>query len=216
MQSLELGSLHPVSRCVNSLKEYCILYKTKDPFIHETSELSNPWHHGTSASYKANEKVILSDIQLWVNSFSGLLKDPNGLACFRAFTIHESAVENLEFWEAVEGLSSTSTREQFTIEAVRIYETHIKKSAIGEVKGIYVKTKEMLKQQFLPENLKLLPYNCFNDAQNQVYHLMQNDSYHRFRTSHYFLEYFKQKIKNKPKGEYITPEMLIIKRKSII
>jgi hypothetical protein len=80
--------------------------------------------------------------------------------------------------------SFASTRADFTTEAVRIYTEFIPDSAPQEL-NLPSNLKKELNRLFQEENLHKLPYDCFKDAQQHVYHLMAKDSYTRFVASDY-------------------------------
>jgi hypothetical protein len=178
------------------------------------TEINNPFHHSTSASFKTKRKITVNDVRIWVNSFSALLKDEEGIACFRKYSYQAMDLNHeLEFWETLQSLIIIATRDEFVSASSQIYKLHIAKGSSKEVKSIYTKTRQQLIQQFThPNVLESLPYDVFYDAEEQVYQLMIANSFERFKTSLYLQEYVKARVK-RPKGmKFQTPESLIVRK----
>ncbi|KAL3899097.1 MAG: hypothetical protein SGCHY_002293 [Lobulomycetales sp.] len=221
-QILQSGTLVSVSESASSLRNFTELFRDRDPLLTTLrfTIVQNPFHTNkprnsdiSGSGRRAKRKLTVSDIRIWVNVFSGLLEDPEGLNCFRDFLAKDNETARLEFWEAVQGLNTISTRQEFVAESIRIYELHIAKGSLKEIKSIFTNTKMTLLEQFsCAENLENLPYNVFDEAEEQVYKLMKTNSWERFRVSNYLLEFFKSRVKRKVNSAYMNPEMLILRK----
>jgi hypothetical protein len=185
-----------ISVAAKSLNVFAELHGPFDPLINANFS-PNPWHikEGKKATVYPDVKrnYRCEDIKLWNYSFDALLNDPAGLGLFREFVNLELSVENLEFWERVNLLEKTSTKDEFKIDAVKIYKEFIEMGSEKEI-NIPSYVKGPISLSFVIEGDWEIPYDCYSTAKDHIFTLMQKDTYPRFCTST-ILGVFAQKIK---------------------
>ncbi|XP_029938867.1 regulator of G-protein signaling 21-like isoform X1 [Salarias fasciatus] len=110
-----------------------------------------------------------------------LLKDKKYLAAFRSFLQSEFSDENIEFWLACEDFRSTTSPDELCWKAEKIYQEFIQPAACREI-NVDHQVREKIKK-----SLKKPTSSCFDEAQKQVYLLMERDSCPRFLSSNAYL-----------------------------
>ncbi|XP_034035326.1 regulator of G-protein signaling 21-like isoform X2 [Thalassophryne amazonica] len=136
--------------------QHIMVSKTSDTY---PSELS--WH--------ADHKLYTSlEKMLWNERF---------LAAFRAFLQSEFSDENIDFWLACENFRATTSQEKLCCKAKQIYQEFIHPAASREI-NVDHHIKEAIKK-----SLDKPTPMCFDEAQRQVYLLMERDSCPRFLNS---------------------------------
>lgn len=114
-------------------------------------------------------------------ALSKMLKDKKFLAAFRSFLQSEFSEENIEFWLACEDFRSTTSADDLSWKAEKIYQEFIQPAAGREI-NVDHQVREKIKQ-----SLKEPTTSCFDEAQTQVYLLMERDSCPRFLSSNAYL-----------------------------
>ncbi|XP_034567793.1 regulator of G-protein signaling 21 [Notolabrus celidotus] len=115
-----------------------------------------------------------------------LLQDKKCLAAFRTFLQSEFSEENIDFWLACEDFRSTASVDDLRWKAEKIYQEFIEPTACREI-NVDHHIKEKIKKSLEKPSL-----SCFDEAQRQVYLLMERDSCPRFLHSQAYLS-LKQK-----------------------
>ncbi|XP_037624861.1 regulator of G-protein signaling 21 [Sebastes umbrosus] len=110
-----------------------------------------------------------------------LLQDKKYLAAFRSFLQSEFSEENMEFWLACEDFRSTASPDDLQWKAEGIYQEFIQPTACREI-NVDHHIKEKIKK-----SLEKASPSCFDEAQKQVYLLMERDSCPRFLLSDAYL-----------------------------
>ncbi|RXM99438.1 Regulator of G-protein signaling 8 [Acipenser ruthenus] len=128
----------------------------------------------------------LQEALKWRETFDKLLTNKHGLAAFRAFLKSEFSEENIEFWLACEDYKNTKSSAKLSSKAKTIYEEYFENDAPKEV-NIDHETRKITKNNLLHPSL-----SCFDLAQNQIYTLMEKDSYSRFLKSSTYQELTKK------------------------
>lgn len=109
-----------------------------------------------------------------------LLHNERYLTAFQGFLRSEFSDENIEFWLECEDFKSASA-DDLPWKAERIYQRFIQPAACREINVDHHIREEIKK------SLKQPSISCFNEAQKQVYLLMERDSWPRFLLSDAYL-----------------------------
>ncbi|KAM3611931.1 uncharacterized protein V6R79_026061 [Siganus canaliculatus] len=130
-----------------------------------------------------NTRPSPREVQRWAGSLEALLTNQYGLAVFRHFLRSEFSEENLDFWLAVEGFKETCPFSKLATRAWKIYDDFISVSAVRQV-NVDSSVRESTNQ-----NLRLgVKATSFQLAQDQVFSLMETDSYPRFLRSRLYAQ----------------------------
>ena len=121
---------------------------------------------------------------------SHLLSHPKGLAAFRQFLETSLANENLEFWEDCNAFrqSTFSSITDLNNAANAIYDKYCKEDSAEEV-NIPSILRTALQDKIGNNKLSL---DMFEDAQKEIYKVMSQDNYKRFKASQDFTSFFEQ------------------------
>ncbi|KAF4089409.1 hypothetical protein AMELA_G00066000 [Ameiurus melas] len=121
--------------------------------------------------------LTLEEAQLWAQSFEHLIKSPNGRSNFRHFLKSEFSEENLLFWLACEELKKETNRTVVEQTVRQIYEDYVSVLSPREV-SLDSRAREVISKNMLDPSSQ-----TFDEAQQQIYTLMQRDSYPRYMSS---------------------------------
>ncbi|CAL8343616.1 unnamed protein product [Lota lota] len=135
-----------------------------------------------------NNRPPLEEVLRWADSFEALLSNKYGMAVFRHFLRSEFSEENLDFWLAVDKYKKTRTLNKMATRAHSIFNEFISTSASRQV-NVDSSVREVTNQ-----NLRQAPGPAsFQLAQEQIYSLMERDSYPRFLKSLLYSQLANQK-----------------------
>lgn len=126
------------------------------------------------------ESLNGSNVELWSISFDGLLSDPVGLRYFSEYLCQEFSEENITFWIECEKLKNTSPSDTASLGklASAIYKRFLSSEATSSV------NIDSSARRLADEALAEAPHpGMFLLQQNQIYKLMEYDSYRRFLKS---------------------------------
>uniref|UniRef100_A0A3B3U993 RGS domain-containing protein n=1 Tax=Poecilia latipinna TaxID=48699 RepID=A0A3B3U993_9TELE len=122
-------------------------------------------------------KPTVDEARSWAVSFEKLMKSAAGRSCFRQFLRTEFSEENMMFWLACEDLKKETNKTVVEEKVRQIYEDFISILSPKEV-SLDSRVREVINRNMLE------PTSCtFDDAQQQIYTLMQRDSYPRYINS---------------------------------
>uniref|UniRef100_A0AAY3ZTU8 RGS domain-containing protein n=1 Tax=Denticeps clupeoides TaxID=299321 RepID=A0AAY3ZTU8_9TELE len=127
----------------------------------------------------------LEEARCWAQSFERLIKSPAGRGRFRQFLRTEFSEENLLFWLACEELKKETNRTVVEERVRQIYEDFISILSPREV-SLDSRVRDVINR-----NMQEPSSNTFDDAQQQIYTLMQRDSYPRFMNSSAYADLIK-------------------------
>uniref|UniRef100_A0A8R1E2Y4 RGS domain-containing protein n=1 Tax=Caenorhabditis japonica TaxID=281687 RepID=A0A8R1E2Y4_CAEJA len=113
----------------------------------------------------------------WSQSFENLMKHRSGQKYFAEFLKGEYSDENILFWQACEELKREKNAEKIEEKARIIYEDFISILSPKEV------SLDSRVREIVNTNMGRPSASTFDEAQNQIYTLMQRDSYPRFLAS---------------------------------
>ncbi|XP_048866732.1 regulator of G-protein signaling 20-like isoform X2 [Brienomyrus brachyistius] len=130
-----------------------------------------------SADCEDSPKPTLEEVQSWGQSFDRLMKCPMGRKAFREFLRTEFSEENMLFWLACEDLKHETGKVAIEENARLIYEDYISILSPKEV-SLDSRVREAINRNMLEPTS-----HTFDDAQLQIYTLMQRDSYPRYMNS---------------------------------
>ncbi|XP_029929950.1 regulator of G-protein signaling 20 isoform X2 [Myripristis murdjan] len=119
----------------------------------------------------------LEEVRSWGQSFDKLMCCPTGRTSFRQFLRTEFSEENMLFWLACEELSKETNKSVIEEKARVIYEDYISILSPKEV-SLDSRVREVINRNMLEPTS-----HTFDDAQLQIYTLMQRDSYPRYMNS---------------------------------
>uniref|UniRef100_A0A8C5I6E2 Regulator of G-protein signaling 20-like n=3 Tax=Gouania willdenowi TaxID=441366 RepID=A0A8C5I6E2_GOUWI len=122
-------------------------------------------------------KPTLEDVRAWGQSFDKLMCCPAGRNSFRLFLRTEFSEENMLFWLACEEFSKETNKSSVEEKARTIYENYISILSPKEV-SLDSRVRESINRNMQEPNS-----HTFDDAQLQIYTLMQRDSYPRYMNS---------------------------------
>uniref|UniRef100_A0A3B5QIK4 RGS domain-containing protein n=1 Tax=Xiphophorus maculatus TaxID=8083 RepID=A0A3B5QIK4_XIPMA len=115
------------------------------------------------------------EVMRWAYSLEALLTNQYGVAVFRDFLRSEFSEENLDFWLAVEKFKRTPSLSKMATQARRIYDQFLSPCAVNADS-----TNHSLSLGVNPAS--------FQRAQDQIFSLMEADSYPRFLKSHLYAQ----------------------------
>ncbi|XP_059419574.1 regulator of G-protein signaling 20-like isoform X1 [Carassius carassius] len=130
-----------------------------------------------NADFEESPKPTAEEVLLWGQSFDQLMHCPAGRSAFRQFLRTEFSEENMLFWLACEEFSKETNKSVIEERARIIYEDYISILSPKEV-SLDSRVREVINRNMLEPTS-----HTFDDAQLQIYTLMQRDSYPRFMNS---------------------------------
>lgn len=192
----EGGSLHHMLLLLNGSKDsefrnLQLRKKTKSLASDVRSRLaflqrrknSNCLHGNSLEKALRNNRPSAVEVQRWAGSLEALLTNQYGLAVFRHFLRSEFSEENLDFWLAVERFRRTRPLSKMAARAAKIYDEFISTTAARQVNvdsSVRESTNRSLHLCVSPASFQL--------AQQQVFGLMETDSYPRFLKSRLYAQ----------------------------
>ncbi|XP_003371407.1 putative regulator of G protein signaling domain protein [Trichinella spiralis] len=120
------------------------------------------------------------DVKRWSTSFDCLMNHPVGQKMFADFLKSEFSDENILFWQACEDLKKEKNSEKIEEKARIIYEDFVSILSPKEV-SLDSRVREIVNSNMVRPNA-----HTFDEAQAQIFTLMQRDSYPRFIGSEFF------------------------------
>ncbi|KAK3545443.1 hypothetical protein QTP70_007704 [Hemibagrus guttatus] len=124
----------------------------------------------------------LEEVQSWAKSFEHLIKSPSGRNNFRQFLKSEFSEENLLFWLACEELKKETNRTVVEQTVKQMYEDYVSVLSPREV-SLDSRAREVISKNMLNPSSQ-----TFDEAQQQIYTLMQRDSYPRYMNSNVYAD----------------------------
>uniref|UniRef100_A0A3Q4B5G9 RGS domain-containing protein n=1 Tax=Mola mola TaxID=94237 RepID=A0A3Q4B5G9_MOLML len=122
-------------------------------------------------------KPTLEEVRAWGQSFDMLMCCPAGRNSFRQFLRTEFSEENMLFWLACDEFRKETNKSAIEETARVIYEDYISILSPKEV-SLDSRVREAINR-----NMQEPTLHTFDDAQLQIYTLMQRDSYPRYMNS---------------------------------
>ncbi|KAK5871798.1 hypothetical protein PBY51_004657 [Eleginops maclovinus] len=190
------GSLHQMLLLLNDTKDaefgdFELRTKTKSLAADVRNHLlflqqrknSSCFHGNSLEKALRNSRPCTRVVLRWAESLEALLTNQYGLAVFRHFLRSEFSEENLDFWLAVETFKRTRPLSKMATRAVKIYEEFISTSAERQV-NVDLSVRESTSQGL---RLGVNP-TSFQGAQDQIFGLMECDSYPRFLRSRLYTQ----------------------------
>ncbi|XP_036452895.1 regulator of G-protein signaling 20 isoform X1 [Colossoma macropomum] len=139
-------------------------------------------------------KPTVDEVRLWGQSFDKLMHCPAGRSAFRQFLRTEFSEENMLFWLACEEFSKETNKSAIEEKARLIYEDYISILSPKEV-SLDSRVREVINRNMLEPTS-----HTFDDAQLQIYTLMQRDSYPRFINSPVYKNLLKSVSEQSPES----------------
>nr|XP_055057959.1 regulator of G-protein signaling 20 isoform X1 [Misgurnus anguillicaudatus] len=133
-----------------------------------------------NADLDESPKPTAEEACSWGQSFDKLMHCPAGRSAFRQFLRTEFSEENMLFWLACEEFTKETNKSLIEEKARVIYEDYISILSPKEV-SLDSRVREVINRNMLEPTS-----HTFDDAQLQIYTLMQRDSYPRFMNSQFY------------------------------
>ncbi|KFD51813.1 hypothetical protein M513_07340 [Trichuris suis] len=135
---------------------------------------------GGTPQMPSEHRPTLEDVKRWSKSFDCLMNHKVGQQMFADFLKSEFSDENILFWQACEDLKREKSSEKIEEKARIIYEDFVSILSPKEV-SLDSRVREIVNNNMARPNA-----HTFDEAQAQIYTLMQRDSYPRFIGSEFF------------------------------
>lgn len=130
-------------------------------------------------------EVDIHDLRQWSESFDNVMSSSHGRQTFGEFLRTEFSEENLLFWLAVDELQKIADHEKMEEKCRDIYEDFISILSPKEV-SLDAQVREIVNRKMMRPSR-----HTFDEAQLQIYTLMQRDSYPRFLNSETYKRLFR-------------------------
>uniref|UniRef100_A0A915JSP7 RGS domain-containing protein n=1 Tax=Romanomermis culicivorax TaxID=13658 RepID=A0A915JSP7_ROMCU len=143
-------------------------------FAENSVENTNYYNQGGDGS---DDKVNYNELIQWGTSFERLMKNKIGQKMFADFLKGEFSDENILFWMACEELKKERNREKIEEKARIIYEDFVSILSPKEV-SLDSRVREIVNNKMVHPDA-----HTFDEAQEQIFQLMQRDSFPRFISS---------------------------------
>uniref|UniRef100_A0A3Q1IVG0 RGS domain-containing protein n=1 Tax=Anabas testudineus TaxID=64144 RepID=A0A3Q1IVG0_ANATE len=153
--------------------------RSRLPFLRR-SKNGSCFHSNSLEKALRSNRPSLGEVLSWAESLEALLTNQYGLAVFRHFLRSEFSEENLDFWLAVERFKRTRPLSKMAARAEKIYAEFISTSAVNVDSSVRESTSQSLRLGVHPASFQL--------AQDQVFGLMETDSYPRFLRSRFYVQ----------------------------
>ncbi|KAM4606781.1 LOW QUALITY PROTEIN: regulator of G-protein signaling 20-like [Polymixia lowei] len=152
----------------------CLTVRSEDETIQRTT-----YERRTEGTSNCDDslKPALEDAHSWSTSFEKIMKSAAGRSCFRQFLRTEFSEENMMFWLACEDLKKETNKTVVEEKVRQIYEDFISILSPKEV-SLDSRVRDVINRNMLEPTS-----HTFDDAQQQIYTLMQRDSYPRYMNS---------------------------------
>lgn len=124
-----------------------------------------------------DDRTTFEEVLAWGTNFDRLMRNNTGQKYFAEFLKSEYSDENILFWQACEELKRERNTEKIEEKARIVYEDFISILSPKEV-SLDARVREIVNN-----NMVRPTANAFDEAQSQIYTLMQRDSYPRFVSS---------------------------------
>ncbi|XP_062849178.1 regulator of G-protein signaling 20 isoform X2 [Trichomycterus rosablanca] len=121
--------------------------------------------------------VTLEEACSWAQSFEHMIKSPHGREQFLQFLKSEFSEENMLFWLECENLKKETNRTVVEQTVKQIYEDYVSVLSPREV------SLDSRARDVISKNMMEPSSQTFEEAQMQIYTLMQRDSYPRYMSS---------------------------------
>ncbi|CAG5896183.1 unnamed protein product [Menidia menidia] len=152
----------------------CLTVRSEDETVQRPPFEPRP--EGTP-NCEESPKPTLEEARSWAVSFERVMKSAAGRGCFRQFLRTEFSEENMMFWLACEELKKETNKTVVEEKVRQIYEDFISILSPKEV-SLDSRVREVINRNMLEPTS-----HTFEDAQQQIYTLMQRDSYPRYINS---------------------------------
>ncbi|XP_035772118.1 regulator of G-protein signaling 3-like [Neolamprologus brichardi] len=190
----EGGSLHQMLMLLNGTKageprNRQLKKKTLAADVRSRLAFLRMWKNGAGVHGSSLEKALKNnrpsakEVLRWAESLESLLSNQYGLTVFRHFLRSEFSEENLDFWLAVERFKKTRPSNKMAARAAKIYDHFISTTAARQV-NVDSAIREATNQSLCVG----VSSASFQLAQEQIFNLMETDSYPRFLKSRLYTQ----------------------------
>uniref|UniRef100_A0A0K0E8W5 RGS domain-containing protein n=1 Tax=Strongyloides stercoralis TaxID=6248 RepID=A0A0K0E8W5_STRER len=138
------------------------------------SHKNDGMNQGPTTIDKSTDRMSYDEVQAWGQSFERLMNNKIGQKYFAEFLKSEFSDENILFYQACEELKREKNHEKIEEKARIIYEDFISILSPKEV-SLDSRVREIINNNMVHPTAR-----TFDEAQAQIFTLMQRDSYPRF------------------------------------
>ncbi|TWW70841.1 Regulator of G-protein signaling 20 [Takifugu flavidus] len=167
----------------------CLTVRSEDEAVQRST-----CERRTEGPMNCEESLLptLEDARSWSLSFEKVMKSSAGRGCFRQFLRTEFSEENMMFWMACEELKKETNKTVVEEKVRQIYEDFISILSPKEV-SLDSHVRDVINRNMLEPTS-----HTFEEAQQQIYTLMQRDSYPRFINSAAYTDLLKNLEEPRP------------------
>jgi CRP-like cAMP-binding protein len=116
-----------------------------------------------------------------------ILMHTKGMEAFRTFLEKRLAQENIEFWAAVKELQNIIDEEDIKAQSLKIFRTYCDEGSEKQVNLPYT-IRNFIQAELLEK--KRYDASLFDSAQNEIYELMKNDHFTKFKKTTEYSDVF--------------------------
>mmetsp|Transcript_4694 Transcript_4694/g.6245 ORF Transcript_4694/g.6245 Transcript_4694/m.6245 type:complete len:474 (+) Transcript_4694:191-1612(+) len=149
------------------------------------------WFFVYTVPYRVWQSYRFQNSEQYVNvRLKDVLSSPTGEKLFEQHLVNEFSTENLTFWRAVQKWKKSFAANQEDSQermAKNIYNRWLKPGSVLRVNISSVQSEHVRE---ILESTEMLPLSLFDEASNEVYRLMSNDSFQRFKGDPLFAEFY--------------------------
>jgi len=184
-------------KSIQSLISFCTIHNKFDPLLRKKDSNSS-WYTEEGPGYLNNECLRYgkgcNKMDRWSIGLEWLLRDPEGILVFLKHLEKEHSSENLRFWLACQEYKGCPLK-KLEEKADQIFKEFLSPCAVTQV-NLYSHIMSAIE-----EGLRNPTHFTFECAQNDIFKLMQRDSYPRFLKSENFLLLSKEVMSPVAKGQ---------------
>uniref|UniRef100_H3DIB7 Regulator of G protein signaling 20 n=1 Tax=Tetraodon nigroviridis TaxID=99883 RepID=H3DIB7_TETNG len=175
--------------CIKNLSTCSLTVRSEDEAVQRPA-----CEHRAEGTPNCEEspRPTLEEARSWSSSFEKVMKSAGGRGCFRQFLRTEFSEENMMFWLACEELKKETNKTVVEEKVRQIYEDFISILSPKEV-SLDSHVREVINRNMLEPTC-----HTFEEAQQQIYTLMQRDSYPRFINSAAYTDLLKSLEEPRP------------------
>jgi len=184
-------------KSIESLIQFCTIHNKFDPLL-RMKDNNTSWYTEEGSGFLNNEYYRIgkgnNQMERWSIGLEYLLRDPEGVLVFVKHLEKEHSSENLRFWLACQEYKACPLK-KLKEKADQIFQEFLSPLAGSKV-NVYFHIMSAIE-----EGMKNPTHSTFEPAQNDIFKLMQRDSYPRFLKSENFLQLSKDIMSPTGKGQ---------------
>ena len=184
-------------KSIESLIQFCAAHNKFDPLL-KNKEAASSWYTEEGSGFLHNEMYQRGkgacQMERWSIGLEYLLRDPEGVLVFIKHLEKEHSSENLKFWLLCQKYKACPLK-KLKEKAEQIFNEFLSPQATSKV-NVYFHIMADIE-----EGMKNPTHSTFELAQNDIFKLMQRDSYPRFLKSDAYLQMSRDSMSPTVKGQ---------------